>query len=127
MTPIEEEDEETEKKDILEAPTDRQYRSIKASLYSNLSLCQLNLGQWSRARGCASRSTLLEPQGLKAWYRLGQANLEAGELEEANRAFRKLQELQPDSPYALRGLREVGRRERETNSRLGQRLGKMFS
>uniref|UniRef100_A0A8C8F6N9 FK506-binding protein-like n=2 Tax=Oncorhynchus tshawytscha TaxID=74940 RepID=A0A8C8F6N9_ONCTS len=123
----EEEDEETEKKDSLEAPTDRQYRSTKASLYSNLSLCQLKLGQWSRARGCASRSTLLEPQGLKAWYRLGQANLEAGELEEADRAFRKLQELQPDSPSALRGLREVGRRERETNSRLGQRLGKMFS
>ncbi|XP_045065522.1 FK506-binding protein-like [Coregonus clupeaformis] len=128
MTPIEEEsEEESEKKDSLEAPTDCQYRSTKASLYSNLSLCQLRLGQWSRARGCASRSTLLEPQGLKAWYRLGQACLEAGELEEADRAFRKLLELQNDSPSALRGLREVGRRERETDSRLGQRLGKMFS
>uniref|UniRef100_A0A4W5QTQ1 FKBP prolyl isomerase like n=1 Tax=Hucho hucho TaxID=62062 RepID=A0A4W5QTQ1_9TELE len=27
---------------------DRQYRSTKASLYSNLSQCQLKLGQWSR-------------------------------------------------------------------------------
>ncbi|XP_010866415.2 FK506-binding protein-like [Esox lucius] len=128
LAKIEEEDEEEENKEKCpSAPTERQYCCTKASLHSNLSLCQMKLGQYSRARTSAARATLLEPQGEKAWYRLGQANLEAGELGEAARAFRRLLELQPDSPSALKGLREVGRRERETDSQLGQRLSKMFS
>ncbi|XP_067096565.1 FK506-binding protein-like [Osmerus mordax] len=108
-------------------PTLREYRSVKAELHSNLSLCQLKLHLPERARTNAAKAVQLEPDGAKAWYRLGQACLEVADLGEARRAFQRLLELQPDSSTAQKGLREVGNRERETNSQLGQRLSKMFS
>ncbi|KAM6977793.1 FK506-binding protein-like [Aplochiton taeniatus] len=107
--------------------TENVYKTIKAELHANMSLCQLKLHQPARARASAAKATQLEPCGPKAWYRLGQACLEVAELGEARQAFRRLLELQPDSPAAQRGLREVGSRERETNNQLGQRLSKMFN
>ncbi|KAL1020481.1 hypothetical protein UPYG_G00000600 [Umbra pygmaea] len=127
LAKIEEEVEEVNEEKCPSGPTKRQYCCTKASLHSNLALCQMKLGQYSRAKASAARATQLEPQGEKAWYRLGQTCLEAGELGEAARAFRTLLELQPDCPSALSGLREVGRRERETDAQLGKRLSKMFS
>ncbi|XP_060930976.1 peptidyl-prolyl cis-trans isomerase FKBP5 isoform X2 [Limanda limanda] len=108
-------------------PSVHEFKTIKAELHSNLSLCQLKLSQPERARASASKATELEPGGAKAWYRLGQACQMVNEVEEAKRAFRKLLELQPESPAALKALKDIASKEKETNAQLGVRLSKMFS
>ncbi|XP_019951543.1 FK506-binding protein-like [Paralichthys olivaceus] len=108
-------------------PLVHEFKRIKAELHSNLSLCQLKLSQPERARASASKATELEPGGAKAWYRLGQACQMVNEVEEAKRAFRKLLELQPESPAALKALKDIANKEKETNAQLGVRLSKMFS
>lgn len=108
-------------------PPADQIRTVKAELYSNLSLCQLKLNQLDRARVCASKATLLEPGVAKAWYRLGQACQNLNDLDGAKRAFRRVLELQPDSSAAQKALKDVASKEKETNAKLGLRLSKMFS
>ncbi|KAJ3586231.1 hypothetical protein NHX12_012631 [Muraenolepis orangiensis] len=104
-----------------------EYKTLKAELHSNLSLCQLKLSQPEKARANAAKATQLEPSGPKAWYRLGQACQQVNELGEARKAFRRLLELQPESPVALRALKDLASKEKETNTQLAQRLSKMFS
>uniref|UniRef100_A0A087X5K1 FKBP prolyl isomerase like n=1 Tax=Poecilia formosa TaxID=48698 RepID=A0A087X5K1_POEFO len=99
----------------------------KAELHSNLSLCQLKLNQPQRARDNAAKATQLEPGASKAWYRLGQACQKLNELDEAKEAFKKLLEIQPDLPAAVKALKEIMSREKERNVQLGLRLSKMFS
>lgn len=108
-------------------PSDREFKTTKAELHSNLSLCQLKLNQPERAKASAAKATQLEPASAKAWYRLGQACQMVNELEEAKHAFRKLLELQPESSAALKGLKNISNKEKETNTQLGLRLSKMFS
>ncbi|KAF3696910.1 FK506-binding protein-like WAF-1/CIP1 stabilizing protein 39 [Channa argus] len=108
-------------------PTANEFRTIKAELHSNLSLCQLKLNQPERAKANAAKAAELEPGGTKAWYRLGQACQMVNELEEAKQAFRKLLELQPDSPVAIKALRDITSRQKASNAQLGLRLSKMFS
>ncbi|GAA6222730.1 FK506-binding protein-like isoform X1 [Lates japonicus] len=108
-------------------PSATEFKTIKAELHSNLALCQLKLNQPKRARASAAKATELDPGGAKAWYRLGQACQMVNELEEAKQAFRKLLELQPESPAALKALKDIASKEKETNTQLGLRLSKMFS
>lgn len=113
--------------EILQLLSANEFKTIKAELHSNLSLCQLKLNQPERAKASATKATQLEPGGAKAWYRMGQACQMLNELEEARQAFRKLLELQPDSPAALKALKDIASREKERNAQLGLRLSKMFS
>lgn len=108
-------------------PTVNEFQSIKAELHSNLSLCQIKLNQPVRAKASAAKATQLVPGVAKAWYRLGRACQMVNELEEAKHAFRKLLKLQPESPAALKALKDIATREKETNALLGQRLSRMFS
>ncbi len=108
-------------------PSTDEFNTTKAELHSNMSLCQLKLNQPERAKGSAAKATQLDPDGAKAWYRLGQACQMVNELEEAKWAFRKLLEIQPESPAALKALKNIASREKETNAQLGLRLSKMFS
>lgn len=108
-------------------PSADKLRTTKAELHSNLSLCQLKLNQPKRAKASAAKATQLDPDGAKAWYRLGQACQMVNELEEARQAFKKLLEIQPESPAALKALKNIASRERERNAQLGLRLSKMFS
>ncbi|XP_041801112.1 FK506-binding protein-like isoform X2 [Chelmon rostratus] len=108
-------------------PSATEFKTTKAELHSNLSLCQLKLNQPEQAKANATKATQLEPGGAKAWYRLGQACQMVNELEEAKQAFRKLLEIQPESPAALKALKNVASREKEKNIQLGLRLSKMFS
>ncbi|XP_051280106.1 FK506-binding protein-like [Dicentrarchus labrax] len=108
-------------------PSANEFKTTKAELHSNLSLCQLKLNQPERAKASAAKATQLEPGGTKAWYRLGQACQMVNELQEARQAFRKLLEIQPESPAALKALKNIASREKETNAQLGLRLSKMFS
>ncbi|XP_061074758.1 uncharacterized protein fkbpl [Conger conger] len=108
-------------------PLDDEYSVVRAGLHSNLALCQLKLGEPARAQRSSSRATELDPAGTKAWYRLGQACSQVGELGMARTAFRKVLELQPGSPSALKALREMGVQEKEQDTKLGHRLSKMFS
>nr|XP_057939871.1 FK506-binding protein-like [Doryrhamphus excisus]XP_057939872.1 FK506-binding protein-like [Doryrhamphus excisus] len=108
-------------------PTVNQLQSLKAELHSNLSLCQLKLKQPERAKESAAKATRLEPGGAKAWYRLGQACQMVNELEEARVAFRELLKLQPESTAAVKALKEIASKEKQTNAEFGKRLSKMFS
>uniref|UniRef100_A0A3Q0QU03 FKBP prolyl isomerase like n=1 Tax=Amphilophus citrinellus TaxID=61819 RepID=A0A3Q0QU03_AMPCI len=108
-------------------PSAEELSTMKAELHSNLSLCQLKLNQPEWAKANAAKATQLEPGCAKAWYRLGKACQIVNELEEAKRAYRKLLELQPEMPAALKALKEIASREKETNAQLGLRLSKMFS
>lgn len=108
-------------------PSANEFRIIKAELHSNMSLCQLKLNQPECAKASAAKATELEPSGTKAWYRLGQACQMVNELEEAKWAFRKLLELQPESPAALKALKDIACREKASNAQLALRLSKMFS
>ncbi|XP_034392993.1 FK506-binding protein-like [Cyclopterus lumpus] len=112
---------------LHQLPTANEFKTIKAELHSNMSLCQLKLNQPRRAKVSATKATHLEPGGAKAWYRMGQACQMLNELEEARQAFRKLLELQPESPAALKALKDIASREKEINAQLGLRLSKMFS
>lgn len=122
---------EGEGKNFLEErqqlPSSDELKIKKAELHSNLSLCQLKLNQPQRAKDSATKATQLEPAAFKAWYRLGQACQKLNELEEAKAAFKKLLELQPDLPAAVKALKEITNREKERNVQLGLRLSKMFS
>ncbi|KAM6924866.1 FK506-binding protein-like [Xenentodon cancila] len=108
-------------------PSVNECKIIKAELHSNLSLCQLKLNQPEGAKANAAKATQLDSGAAKAWYRLGQACQMLNELEEAKRAFRKLLELQPELPAAVKALKDVISREKERNAQLGLRLSKMFS
>ncbi|XP_037540068.1 FK506-binding protein-like [Nematolebias whitei] len=122
------EDSDTSSSDeTLQLPSRDELKVIKAGLHSNLSLCQLKLNQPERARANAAKATQLEPGASKAWYRLGQACQMLNELEEAKQAFRKLLELQPDLPAAVKALKDVIHKEKQRNAQLGQRLSKMFT
>lgn len=107
-------------------PTEEEYRTIKAELHSNLSLCQLRLGQLAKAKDSSRKATLLDPNSVKAWYRLGQACLQLDDFEESRQAFGKVLELQPDSTSAQKALKQVNSKAKEFDSKLGQRLSKMF-
>lgn len=107
--------------------TEERYRTLKAELHSNLSLCQLRLGQPAKAKDSSSRATALDPTNFKAWYRLGQACLQLEDFEEARQAFGKVLELQPGSASAHNALKQVNAKAKEFDSKLGQRLSKMFT
>ncbi|KAL4622605.1 FK506-binding protein-like isoform X1 [Arapaima gigas] len=108
-------------------PSFEEYKAFRSELHSNLSLCQLKIGLPERAKYSSKRAAELDPNSTKAWYRQGQACVQVGELDMARSAFKKVLELQPGSPSALKALREVGVQEKEMDSKLGQRLSKMFS
>ncbi|KAL7864725.1 hypothetical protein AOLI_G00161450 [Acnodon oligacanthus] len=118
------EDGEKEAKAI---PTEVEYRTMKTELHSNLSLCQLKLGQPAKARASSTKATALDPASVKAWYRLGQACLQLGDFGEARQAFSKVLQLQPDSASARTALKQVNAKAKDLDSKLGQRLSKMFS
>ncbi|KAK3519051.1 hypothetical protein QTP70_016363 [Hemibagrus guttatus] len=103
------------------------YRTMKAELHSNLSLCQLRLGQPAKAKDSSSKATALDPANFKAWYRLGQACLQLEDFAEARQAFGKVLELQPGSASAQNALKQVNAKAKEFDSKLGQRLSKMFA
>ncbi|KAJ8259984.1 hypothetical protein GJAV_G00175740 [Gymnothorax javanicus] len=105
-----------------EIPSQDGYNLVRAGLHSNLGLCQLKLGQPARAQKSCARATELDPSSAKAWYRLGQACFQIGELGMARTAFKKVLELQPGSSSALKALREVGALEKEQDTKLGHRL-----
>lgn len=108
-------------------PTEEEYMNLKSELHSNLSLCQLKLNQPAKARASSLNATQLDPASTKAWYRLGQASLLVGELQDARRAFEKVLELQPNSASARQALNQVNMKEKEVDNKLGQRLSKMFT
>ncbi|XP_017270542.1 FK506-binding protein-like [Kryptolebias marmoratus] len=122
-----EESDTSPSEEALQLPSRDELKIIKAELHSNLSLCQLKLNQPERAKASAAKATKLEPGASKAWYRLGQACQMLNELEEAKQAFRKLLELQPDLPAAVKALKDVIHKEKQRNAQLGQRLSKMFT
>ncbi|KAM9343376.1 FK506-binding protein-like isoform 2-T2 [Pholidichthys leucotaenia] len=108
-------------------PSVNEFKTIKAELHSNLSLCQLKLNQPEQAKASAAKATQLDPSGAKAWYRLGKACQVVNELEEAKQAFQKLLELQPEMPAALKALKDIANREKESDAQLGLRLSRMFT
>ncbi|XP_072553066.1 FK506-binding protein-like [Salminus brasiliensis] len=122
-----EEKEATGTQSCSHIPTAEEYRTMKAELHSNLSLCQLRLGQPMKARASSTKATALDPMSVKAWYRLGQACLQVGDFGEARKAFFKVLELQPDSASARTALKQVNAKAKEVDNKLGQRLSKMFS
>lgn len=126
-SPNEGEKEEAEGFGDSDAPTDEAYKTVKAELHSNLSLCQFKLGQFGKARDSGIKATELNPASTKAWYRLGQACMQLGELEDSREAFGKILELQPDSVSARTALKQVNSRLKDLNNKLGQRLSKMFN
>ncbi|KAI5612469.1 FK506-binding protein-like [Silurus asotus] len=107
--------------------TEEEYRTMKAELHSNLSLCQLRLGQPAKARNSSNKATALDPTNVKAWYRLGQACLQLEDFTEARQAFGKVLQLQPGSASAQNALKNVNAKAKEFDNKLGQRLSKMFT
>ncbi|TSM04880.1 FK506-binding protein-like [Bagarius yarrelli] len=107
--------------------TEEEYKTVKAELHSNLSLCQLRLSQPGKAKDSSSKATALDPANFKAWYRLGQACLQLEDFSKARQAFGKVLELQPGSTSAQNALKQVNAKAKEFDSKLGQRLSKMFT
>lgn len=121
------ENEHAESADDSSIPTEEEYKNVKAELHCNLSLCQFKLGQFDKSRNSSIKAAELNPKSTKAWYRLGQACMQLGELEESRIAFGKILELQPDSASARTALKQVNSKLKDLNSKLGQRLSKMFN
>ncbi|XP_053704530.1 FK506-binding protein-like [Synchiropus splendidus] len=110
-----------------QALSGKEFCTIKSGLHSNLSLCQLKLGQPERARLSAVKATVLEPGATKAWYRLGCACQLLEQLQEARHAFKEVLRLQPDSAAAIKALKDVAGQEKRLDRELGLRLSKMFA
>lgn len=123
----EDEDEGAESPNDSTIPNEEEYKTVKAELHCNLSLCQLKLGQLGKSKESSIKATELNPKSTKAWYRHGQACLQLGELEESRIAFGKILELQPDSASARIALKQVNSKLKDLDSKLGQRLSKMFN
>lgn len=120
------ENRETEAKSTY-IQTEEEYRTMKAELHCNLSLCQLRLGQPGKAKDSSRKATALNPVNIKAWYRLGQASLQLEDYAEARQAFGRVLELQPGSASAQNALEQVNAKVKEFDNKLGQRLSKMFT
>uniref|UniRef100_W5NAK2 FKBP prolyl isomerase like n=1 Tax=Lepisosteus oculatus TaxID=7918 RepID=W5NAK2_LEPOC len=117
------EDKATEGQSVSEG----EYRRVRSELHANMSLCQLKLGQPHKARVSAAQATELDPASTKAWFRLGLACSELGELDAARTGLTRVLELQPGSASALRALRDIEAREKAISCQLGRALSKMFT
>ena len=68
-----------------------------APLYSNRSAVRLALGRFDDAFEDATKATQTDSSYAKGYYRLGQAGEKCGKFSEAQKAYEKGKELEPDS------------------------------
>ena len=73
--------------------------------FSNRAEARLRMGRYEAAAADASRAVQLDPQNVKAFYRLGQAHRHLNDNMEALKAFGKALALRPTEPEILEAMR----------------------
>ncbi len=81
-----------------------QLRPDDADAWQRLGLLLIGAGENYRSLDALSRSAELNPNDLLTQGALGNMALQAGRLDQANRAFRAVLASNPDDPQALTGL-----------------------
>nr|XP_023026363.1 peptidyl-prolyl cis-trans isomerase FKBP4-like [Leptinotarsa decemlineata] len=71
--------------------------SLLLASYLNISLCQLKLGDYPKARDAATSALDIDPNNEKAFYRRGQALLNLKEPDLASKDFMRCLEINPDN------------------------------
>lgn len=79
----------------------------KATLSSNLSLVEQNMGKLEAARKAAERATVEDPTYVKGWWRLGQALMGLHRSVEAKEALSKALALEPTNKALIKELDKV--------------------
>ena len=67
----------------------------KAILYSNLSLVEGKMNQWSEARHAANNAVQFDAAYTKGWWRLGQAHAALQNFDEAVKSLEEATKLEP--------------------------------
>lgn len=99
----------------------------KALGYNNEAACHHNLGDYSAARESCDRVLKIDPNNVKAHYRLGCAFLESGEWPKARAELKRTLELDAANAGAREMLAELHRREAALNAADKKRYQNMFS
>ena len=69
----------------------------KAILYSNLSLVEGKMNQWSEARHAANNAVQVDAAYTKGWWRLGQAHAALQNFDEAVKSLEEATKLEPSN------------------------------
>nr|CAB3462529.1 unnamed protein product [Digitaria exilis] len=78
---------------------------LDATLFANMSLCWLRMGEWEHALSDARKCKNMRPGWSKAWYREGAALSFLKRYKEAIIAFMQAQDLDPTSDEIYKALR----------------------
>lgn len=81
-----------------------------AKPWIGLGKCYLDLGRYQGAVEAFRKAIDLDSRSFSAWHFCGIAYLELNQPRDARYCFLSALEIEPDSPYALDGLRESERR-----------------
>ncbi|KAF8692216.1 hypothetical protein HU200_039819 [Digitaria exilis] len=80
---------------------------LDATLFANMSLCWLRMGEWEHALSDARKCKIMRPGWSKAWYREGAALSFLKRYKQAIIAFMQAQDLDPTSDEIYKALREA--------------------
>jgi tetratricopeptide (TPR) repeat protein len=83
--------------------------SVRAAVYSNLSLAHIKRGEWAEAEAAADRALLAEPGAEKARYRRALARMEGKGPEAAREEVERLCADAPGNPASMALLERVRR------------------
>jgi len=81
--------------------------------YSNRSACYVSLGQWVKASEDAKECLKLNPNFLKAYYRLALSLCEIGDLDAAHAAAKQGLSVDPDNPQLMKQLRIINGKKKD--------------
>ncbi|XP_074035294.1 FK506-binding protein 59kD isoform X2 [Leptinotarsa decemlineata] len=82
---------------LVEDSPEAERNSLLLASYLNISLCQLKLGDYPKARDAATSALDIDPNNEKAFYRRGQALLNLKEPDLASKDFMRCLEINPDN------------------------------
>jgi tetratricopeptide (TPR) repeat protein len=94
-------------------------RDDEARWWYRLAIVRARLGNVDQALLAAQRTSELSPQYAPAHWREGLWRLDRGELDEAERAFRRALEIDPENPAGSTGLARVALARRQPERAVG--------
>ena len=103
-----------------------QVQALTVSLRSNMAACQLKLGELSQAIANCEMVLEVDPQNVKAYFRLGQALHITGEYDQARLALKKAAGLAPTDAGIRKELQLVELRQKAYLEKEKQAFGKLF-
>ena len=109
-----------------DGPNREEREALRVALLLNLAACQLKLDRSPQALENCSRVLASRPDCTKALYRRGVACMNVGNLDQAWEDLQAARRAEPSSQPVRECLKEVARRRRLHDAKLGNALKGMF-